>query len=186
MQPETREEKRNKEFLPKWRHFHPGSTLILKNPFPEAIQFQVADEFNVPHQYVLPANAECELPGGAVATLGLKAIVDKMIGENGDDLIRIWSQPVRKKYEDKIIIDVIDPPELTRQNDQGVIDLGTKKQESAGKSSTKAKQEEPAFPAARRPAKPAPGTGQTFTPDPNLATIASQSVGNEDQLIEED
>jgi hypothetical protein len=206
MRPES---KRNRDvnFTPKYRHFHPQATLFMRNPFDEDIVFQVADEHNVPYDYRLPAHKICELPGGMVATLGLKAIVDKLIGDAGTDLVRIWDPSVRKEYEGKVIVRVREAPQQAAGGVGGEVNLATTEEEIAERDEMPVVAAEEAFPGAKRdraedsgpadlPAPPPSGritkpstplrAGNAKGRDPELAATAAASVGNKAQVIEED
>ena len=90
------------DYKPRWRHFHPLDTVWVENPFDEVLSWQVADEHNVPHIYEIDPNGVAELPGGLIATLGVKQIVDRLITEDGKQ-VQMWDENLRKQYEDKII-----------------------------------------------------------------------------------
>lgn len=121
---EERRKSRKAGFEPKWRHFHPSSRVWVKNPFPEVIKFYVADEANQQWEYEMPPNQLCELPGGAVATLGVKELVDRMIQEAGD-MTHMWMLPYRAKYEDKIIKRIKEPPQKAAAAAGGTISLAS-------------------------------------------------------------
>lgn len=111
MQP-TLTEPRADGFKPKYRHFHPNSRIWVKNPFDHDVVYQVADEYNRPFRYRLPCrdrngNLGCisELPGGAIATLGVKAIVDELIQNDEKDSALMWDERIRTKHEKTIIED---------------------------------------------------------------------------------
>lgn len=93
-------------FKPKWRHFHPNDRVWVKNPFDHDVVFQVADEYNRQFKYRLPKGKISELPGGAIATLGVKALVDELIQDNAEDSLLMWDERVRAKHEKSIIQDV--------------------------------------------------------------------------------
>lgn len=114
---------RKSQFEPKWRHFHPQSRVWVENPFDEDIVFYVADEANEQWKYRMKANAVSELPGGAVATLGVKEIVDRLIGESSNDAVHIWVLKTRAKYESRIIKRIKEPPQKAARHASGEIDL---------------------------------------------------------------
>lgn len=121
MQPQSR----NDAFQPKWRHFHPQSVVWVQNVLPHDVVFKVADEHDVQYEYKMPAGKISELPGGSVATLGVKAIVDELIQNNKNDVLRIWDKEVRGKYEDEVILRVKDAPSKEdRLGQGGTINLG--------------------------------------------------------------
>lgn len=210
MRPESKRN-RSDQFTPKWRHFHPQATLIMRNPFAHDIVFRVADEHNVPYDYRLPANKICELPGGAVATLGLKEVVDRLIGNEGKDLVRIWDPATRKRYEDRVIVKVREAPQTAGGERGGEVNLAITEEELAERDETpQIEAEEQEFPGARRQAeraaeaaqengKPAPAVpagkttkssvsmrgGGAKQRDPELAAVAGASLGGDTQLIEE-
>lgn len=96
----------NRGFKPRYRSFHPMDRVWVKNPFGHDIRYKVADEHNEPYWYTLPAGAVCELPGGAIATLGVKHIVDELIQNHPQDSKNQWDLPTRKRHEDTIIEEV--------------------------------------------------------------------------------
>lgn len=136
------------EFQPNWKHFHPYDTVWIQNPFDEVIEWQVADDNGVQHTYSVDAHARAELPGGMIATLGVKKIVDRMMQEDDQD-IQLWNLEKRAEYEDKIIIRVksVAPPEAKKGESQA-INLTAKTSKKATKQSKEAKQQppEPEFP----------------------------------------
>lgn len=113
MQPQTAANdlgRREDGFKPKYRHFPPTDRVWVKNPFEHDVVYQVADEYNRPFRYRLPCrdrdgNLGCisELPGGAIATLGVKAIVDEMIQNSEEDNLLMWDERIRGKHEALII-----------------------------------------------------------------------------------
>lgn len=113
------------QFTPKWRHFHPQATVWVQNPFDHDVVFQVADEHNVPFQYRMQAHKVAELPGGAIATLGVKAIVDELIQGNDKDVFLMWDANTRKKYEDQIILREKEAPIMQDIARGGEVDLTT-------------------------------------------------------------
>jgi hypothetical protein len=170
------------QFLPKWRHFHPLSTLYLSNPFDEDIIFQVADERNQPIKYVLKARKVNELPGGPIATLGLKAVIDKMIGDRKEDALRIWEPAVREKYEAEVIVKVKEAPQREDQAvPGGPIDLSTpgEDDDNPGTAAKVESEPEEAFPEAKKDQK----GKQKAAP---LVAAGKHGLGSEDQVIEED
>lgn len=117
-------QQQNSEYQPKWRHFHPQSTVWVQNILTHDVVYQVADEHNNAFQYRLPAGKVSELPGGPVATLGVKAIVDELIQNNKNDVLRIYEPAVRAKYEEDIILRVKEAPQKEAKGPQGEINLG--------------------------------------------------------------
>lgn len=113
-------------YEPKWRHFHPLSRIWVQNPFEHDVVFQVADEYNRPFRYRLPAGKVSELPGGAIATLGVKAIVDELIQNSKPDEMRMWDKTVRAKYEAQIIMREKESTAQVGSVNPGEIDLGVK------------------------------------------------------------
>lgn len=141
-------------FEPKYRHFHPNSRIWVQNPFDHDIVFQVADEKNNPFQYTMPAHAISELPGGAIATLGVKRIVDELIQNNKDDEMRMWDKGVRKKHEDAIIVRYKETSPRNISPETGVIDLSVKGGDMEEIATVEAPKEEEAFPGLNEGAKP--------------------------------
>lgn len=201
MRPESKRERSS--FEPRWRHFHPQDVLFLKNPFDEDVVFTVADERNQPISYRMPAKKVCELPGGLIATLGLKEIIDRLIGQSKTDLVRIWEPGVRKYYEDQVIIRVKEAPQKAAADDPGgPITLASSEDEADIAAADEGPHEERAFPGAKKAPAAAPPAGENKEPkpafpgakpfqkkpkegDPNLANIAAASAGNGIQTIEE-
>lgn len=190
MQPNTRQKK--DPLAPKWRHFHPQAKLIMKNPFNEDIEFQVADEHNVPYTYRLPRGKVCELPGGAVATLGLKKVIDRLIGEN-NEVVRTYEPSVRQKYEAQVIVKVIDPPQLKqRSGPDGPIDLAQAEEDAAESDAPEQTedQEVQTFPDARphqQPsAPPLPIRDANRRYDPEAPELSHAGISNEPQVIEQE
>lgn len=147
--------KKKNQFQPKWRHFHPQSTVWVQNILSHDVIFNVADEHNQQFTYKLPTGQVSELPGGAVATLGVKAIVDELIQNNKNDVLRIWDADVRQKYENDIILRIKEAPLKEERTVSGEINLGL----DAGPS------EDEEEPAPEVTAEPKPGTGQTYEPE---------------------
>lgn len=140
-------------FQPKWRHFHPMARVWVRNPFNHDVVFQVADEYNRPLQYKMPANRVSELPGGAVATLGVKHIVDELIQNDTKDAMQMWDERTRKKHEDNIIIKIKETTAAS-MSETGEIDLGTGAAEAIDDEEPEAVPET-AFPGLNTP-PPAP------------------------------
>jgi hypothetical protein len=207
MRPESKRN-RSDSFTPKWRHFHPQSTLFMRNPFKEDIVFRVADEHDTPYTYRLPAGKICELPGGAVATLGLKEVVDKLISDKGTDVLRIFDPTTRKRYEEQVIVRVREAPQEASGTVGGEVNLVSSEEELEERDNTPVvTAEEQEFPGAKRHADRAaaetahdtlPPPARTSKPstsmragngrslDPALAGVAAASAGTKDQVIESD
>ena len=144
MQPTTKSD----GFQTKWRTFHPQATVWVMNPFDHDVVFNVADERNTPFQYRMPAGKTSELPGGAVATLGVKAIVDEMIQKDPKDVFSMWEVGVREKYENQIILRVKEAPITASAQQAGEVNLGTTEDEVDDIPETAQVQVEvPVFPA---------------------------------------
>lgn len=111
-------------FQPKWTHFHPQSTVWVMNPFEHDVEYKVADERGTQYSYRMPAGKTSELPGGAIATLGVKAIVDEMIQNDPKDIYSMWERSVREKYENKIILRVKEAPQTKTEINNGEVNLG--------------------------------------------------------------
>lgn len=115
------------QYKPRWKHYHPQSTVWVQNPFDYDIVYQVADEHNIPYTYRLPANKISELPGGAIATLGVKEIIDTLIQNDKKDQLRIWDEEIRTKYEQQVIVRVKEAPvNISQSSPAGEIDLSVK------------------------------------------------------------
>lgn len=137
----------NDGYAPKYRQFHPQSTVWVQNPFDRDVVFQVADEHNNAYQYKIGPNATAELPGGAVATLGVKAIVDELIQNSKEDVLRIWDKDVRAKHEDRIILRVKEAAIKTDKiTPSGEIDLSVNKENNVEDEPIETASEEVPFP----------------------------------------
>jgi len=143
MQPKTN---RPDGYTPRWRHFHTQSTVWAQNPLDHDVVFNVADEHDNSYAYRMKSGEISELPGGAVATLGVKTLVDELIQNNKSDLLRIYEPAVRAKYEDEIIMRIKDAPMREAKAGGGEIDLSMSK--------TKEVEED-----IKPPTTPPPGTG---------------------------
>lgn len=168
-------ETRNDQFKPRWRHFHPQSTVWVQNPFDEDIVFKVADENNQQYEYIIKANKLAELPGGMIATLGVKEIIDALISQNKQDLLRIWDESVRAKYEEQVIVRIKEAPLNKATTPSGKIDLSVSQEDSEEEVETiEAPAKEEAFADLNSHAKKV------------AVNIAEQSLGSDDQVIESD
>lgn len=118
----------NDGFKPKYRQFHPLTRVWVQNPFDHDIVFQVADEYNRPFRYKLPAGKVSELPGGAIATLGVKTIVNEMIQSTKDEgnMARMWDENYRKGFEDQIIHRIKETSPIQETASGGIVDLSVK------------------------------------------------------------
>lgn len=121
-----RNKEENKSFTPKWRHFPVQSTVWLHNPFDDDIVFAVADELNRQFKYRLEAHETSELPGGSIATLGVKKIVDRLIQNSTEDSAQMWNLKTRAKYEKQVIVGFRDAPVLSSNSANGEINLKSK------------------------------------------------------------
>lgn len=110
-------------YLPKWRIFHPQSTVRVQNTLDHDVTYQVADEQGRPMVYNLPAHKISELPGGAVATLGVKAIVDELIQNDEKAALSLYDLNTRAKFEEKILVSVKEAPMATADTQTGIVDL---------------------------------------------------------------
>lgn len=183
---------RSDGFTPRYRNFHPQATVWVQNPFNHDVIYQVADEMNRPFKYKLPANQISELPGGAVATLGVKAIVDEMIQNDKDDALSIWDLNVRAKYEDKVILRVKEAPLKTDAKlPTGEIDLSVKGEVAAEKEPEAEAPAETAFPGLEGfpdlENSPNPPTPHEAIAREHVQTTAQSSVSSlpEAQVVEE-
>jgi hypothetical protein len=118
-------------FKPKYRHFHPNDRIWIQNPFDHDVVFQVADEYNRPFKYRLPAHKVSELPGGAIATLGVKAIVDELIQNSKGDEMQMWNENVRRKHENDVILREKRTELATDPDRPGEVDLSVRSNDEA-------------------------------------------------------
>jgi len=117
----------NKSFTPKWRHFPPTSTVWIHNPFDDDIKFKFADEHNRQFTAVMPAHETSELPGGSIATLGVKKIIDRSIQNSKEDAAQMWNLKIRAKHEKELIVGYRDAPLVSSDGkDGGTINLKSK------------------------------------------------------------
>lgn len=181
MQPQSQSDNRRADgFKPKWRHFHPMDRVWVNNPFDHDVMYQVADEYNRPYKYVLPAHKVSELPGGAIATLGVKAIVDELIQNTPSDEMRMWDENVRKKHEDSIIMrekQIVPMDDPTRP---GIVDLSVKTADVPEAATEAPKAPEEAFPGLRK--------SPTFDPlpaavDAGIADVVSASLPRSNAIV---
>lgn len=121
-------------FKPRYTHFAPQAIVWVQNPFDHDVVYQVADELNRPFQYKLPAKKVSELPGGSVATLGVKRIVDELI-QNGVDeqgrseAFNLWEPTTRAKYEKQVVLRIKEAPSKAEQTSAaGEIDMSVKRE----------------------------------------------------------
>lgn len=169
------------QFKPKWRHFHPQSTVWILNPFDHDVIWKVADENNNQSEFRVQARERAELPGGAIATLGLKAIIDEMIQNNKQDQLRLHDLGVRAGYEVSVILRVKEAPQATMSNsNEGPIDLSIGA--DADKPASQEEQAKESAPFAEVPQNPK--YVKTTTPPP-INNIVDASLGAKDQVVEE-
>lgn len=143
MQPQTTPQD---GFVPKWRQFSPLTRVWVQNPFDHDVIFQVADEYNRPFQYRLPAGKVSELPGGAIATLGVKQLVDQLISSTKGDEMHMHDPLTRKKHEDAIILRIKETNPTVNATAEGEIDLSVKGDDVTDEGDTPPSTEETAFP----------------------------------------
>lgn len=172
--------KRDDGFQPKWRHFHPQATVWVHNPLDHDVVFNVADEFNNPYQYRMRAGKTSELPGGAVATLGVKALVDELIQGDPKDVYSQWESAVRAKWEDKVILRVKEAPASAQPVNRGEVDLTTSSDPDEDEADSEQVQADaPAFPSrTQEPTAPLPVT-------PPITSIADSSLPTSNVVINE-
>lgn len=157
-----------------YRIFHPQTTVWVQNPFDHDVIFQVADESDNPFQYKLGAHKVSELPGGAVATLGVKAIVDELI-QNGKDVLSIWDATIRTKYEEDVILRVKEASTATATRGPiGEIDLSVKNDDVVDEPDIPLAHEDIQFPELQNDPAAA-----------GISDIANASLGAGNTVIEE-
>jgi len=180
MQPDKPADERIDGFKPKWRHFSPLSRVWVQNPFDHDVIFQVADEYNRRFKYIIPAMKVAELPGGSIATLGVKKIVDELVQNTKGDEMRMWDENVRRKHEDNIIVRIKETrPAAESMGEGGVVDLSVSDGEVAEVEQPKAKEPEAAFPGLNE--APAPGTGGNY--EPTLDPLPAEAKAGLDDLV---
>lgn len=156
---------------PKWRQFNPLSRVWVQNPFDHDVVYRVADEFNRPFEYLLPAKKVSELPGGAIATLGVKAIVDELIQNSEKDAVHMWDKLVRAKHEATVIVREKETRPLANPANPGVIDLSVKTNEVATTPEAPTTAPETAFP------------GLNEAPGNELAPLPAAAAAGLDDLV---
>lgn len=165
MQPQTAPNgQRQDGFTPKYRHFPPTDRVWVKNPFEHDIVYQVADEYNRPFRYRLPCkdrngNLGCisELPGGAIATLGVKQIVDELIqndSANNENALLMWDARVRAKHEAEIIVKIASVAPKADASNPGEINLGGASDDIPTDAPEAPAPPEEAFPGLNQPEEP--------------------------------
>lgn len=173
------------QFKPKWRHFHPQATVWILNPFDHDVVWKVADENGNQSEFRVQARERAELPGGSIATLGLKVIIDEMIQNNKDDALRLHDLSVRASYEENVILRVKEAPQsVTSNSNSGPIDLSINVDENKEAPKEEQVKETEAFAEVplnpQYPVNPPAGTGTAPQPKAQIA------VNKEVQLVEED
>jgi len=150
------------QYQPKWTHYHPQSTVWVLNPFDHVVTFQVADENNVQSTFSIKARERAELPGGPIATLGVKKIVDEMIQNSKHDVLSLYEAGTRARYEKKVVLRIKDAPRAVT-TDPGVgesIDLsiggGDEKEEEEVEKEAKPFEEVPKNPEYEKKAEKKP------------------------------
>lgn len=190
MQPQTAPNgQRADGFTPKYRHFPPTDRVWVKNPFEHDIVYQVADEYNRPFRYRLPCkdrngNLGCvsELPGGAIATLGVKQIVDELIqnsATNTENTLLMWDERVRGKHEASIIIKIASVAPKADPSNPGEINLGGSAEDIPQAPEEVPAAPEEAFPGLNEPEQPAAAPSLPYVPPSvPLPQAANQGIAN--------
>jgi len=172
----------------KWRHFHPQATVWVRNPFNEDVEFKAADENDMQFSYVMPAGKISELPGGLVATLGVRKLVNRKI-QSSPDVHNQWDPAVRAKYEDgnekegiePIIVRIKEAPTITaNQAHRDEINLGVDGSESTQETKKDEVEEKPVFPEPKKRKVPSKQVN-----DAAIANIAAASLPAKDVEIKE-
>lgn len=141
------------QYKPNWKHYHPYDTVWVQNPFDDKIEWDVAEDIlpggiPVKNTYTIDPHAKAELPGGMIATLGVKIMVDRLMQEAGED-VQMWNLEKRAEYEEKIVLRVksVTPPEAKKGESQA-INLTQKETKTTAKETpkTEAPKVEPEFP----------------------------------------
>ena len=187
-------EARNDQFTPKWRHFHPQAIVWVQNPLEHDVVFQAADELNRQWTYRMPSGKVAELPGGAIATLGVKRLVDELIQRDPKDVFNMWNADTRAKYEDQVIVRIKDAPaDQNTMTETGEVNLATNSDEVADEQpeeSTPEVEEETPFeevddePTAEVVEEVNTGTGKPK--DQGVSQVADAALaGKEDTVISE-
>lgn len=179
MQPQDQADGRRADgFKPKYRHFPPTDRVWVKNPFEHDIVYQVADEYNRPFRYRLPAGKISELPGGAIATIGVKQIVDELIQNSTEDSLLMWDERIRGKYEKQIIEQVRSTAPKTDAANPGEVNLESSTDDIPAPVVEAPAPPEEAFPGLNQPAPPLtpPAVAPPSQPAPALPQAADQGI----------
>lgn len=156
-------------YTPRYRQFPPQSIVWVQNPFDQDVDFQVADELNRPFVYTLPTHKVSELPGGSIATLGVKKLVDALMQNDPKAAVQIWDLPSRAKFEEKIIMRVKEAPSREEQvTPSGKIDLSVK---------TTAAEATPELPSASEIITDTAGEFPDLAPLPTPGNINNVTIG---------
>lgn len=147
--------KTNDGYQPNWTHFNPSDVVFVQNPFDHEVYWDVFDaERNRQVRYKIGPNERAELTGGLVHTLGVKALVDALIQQNGNKL-QMWDPVTRAKYEEQVIIKVKQSAATkARMSDDGdrlEVDVSSGRSEAKqeAKTSKKLTDSTPEFPDAK-------------------------------------
>lgn len=174
-------------FKPKYRHFPPTDRVWVKNPFQHDVVYQVADEYNRPFRYRLPCkdrngNLGCvsELPGGGIATLGVKAIVDEMIQNSEEDNLLMWDERIRGKHEAQIIVQVRSTTPKADAAHPGEVNLASSNDDLPPQPAEEPSVPEEAFPGLNQPDEPAPSVPPPAPSIPALPREAAVAQGASD------
>lgn len=184
MQPNQQTPAQANGFKPKWRIFGPLTRVWVSNPFTHDVVYQVADEHNRPFRYRLPAGKVSELPGGAIATLGVKHIVDELIQNSKEDMVRMWDEVVRARHEKGIILRVKESSPLTSSALGGEVDLSVNNGETDESQNLPAAAPEQAFPGLNQQAVSTPGLDPLpITTRSGLDDLVSASLPAHDVMV---
>ena len=179
-------EARNDQFTPKWRHFHPQATVWVQNPLDHDVVFHAADELNRQWTYRMPAGKIAELPGGAIATLGVKKLVDELIQRDPKDVYNMWNAETRQKYENEIIVRIKDAPaDQNSMTETGEVNLATNSDEVADEepeAEPEVEEEVPFEEPTAQVVEPV-NTGTGAPDNDNVSSVADASLAGKDDTV---
>jgi hypothetical protein len=184
------------QYQARYRHFHPQDVVTVRNPFDEELVWTVADDSGQQLEYILAANSVGELPGGLVATIGVRTIVDQLIQEASETdpglYLNLYNPDIRAKYEEQIIMK-FKPAPVTQApqqpGDQVRVNLTTKDMSMAPKDTPVPEDKRVNVPKPSLSVKSAPPPDDAFPDVPNFgkeaADAAKAHMGTKAQVIDE-
>lgn len=183
--PRQRRRQRRDMVTPKWRHFGTQTRVMVQNILDHDVVFEVADDDDIPYSYVMPKGKVSELPGGLIATLGVKALVDQLIANEGE-MLRMYDQGLRAEKEELIIQQVVDIKLKRKEGPNGVTDLSSGNGDVDIDDEEQLDTEEQPFggDSPRRSNRP-PRSRNKGDDRPNVTTAIDRGDADDSQIIDE-